>query len=293
MSAHPYMANSAPALREELREAVGVATVDELFAQIPADHISGRGFALPPTLASEVELARHLRRTLSANVDCEQALSFLGGGCWQHHVPAICDEIASRTEFLTPVWGPLLGPRPQPGLVRVREPARRAARAGLLRAAGLLVGLRGGPRDPHGGAHHAPPARARAGVPGPRTPRRDPHLLRAGGDGEPHRRRPRGLGRRQRRARRRRDRAAARRDDVAAVYFEQPGRSARSRPSASGSPRSRARAAPRRSSASTRSRSACSRRPASTAPTSPSARRSRWASNELRRRRRDVQPPIR
>jgi glycine dehydrogenase subunit 1 len=105
VSAHPYMANSAPALREELREAVGVATVDELFAQIPADHISPRPFALPPTLASEVELARHLRRTLSANVDCEQALSFLGGGCWQHHVPAICDEIASRTEFLTPVWG--------------------------------------------------------------------------------------------------------------------------------------------------------------------------------------------
>src|SRR5579859_7760251 len=99
------MANSAPALRDELREAVGVATVAELFAQIPADHVSARGFALPPALASEVELARHLRRTLAANVDCEQALSFLGGGCWQHHVPAICDELASRTEFLTPVWG--------------------------------------------------------------------------------------------------------------------------------------------------------------------------------------------
>jgi glycine dehydrogenase subunit 1 len=105
VSAHPYMANSAPALREELREAIGVATVDELFAQIPADHISARGFALPPALVSEVELSRHLRRTLAANVDCEQALSFLGGGCWQHHVPAICDELASRTEFLTPVWG--------------------------------------------------------------------------------------------------------------------------------------------------------------------------------------------
>jgi glycine dehydrogenase subunit 1 len=104
-TAHPYMANSAPELREELCAAVGVGSPDELFAQIPADHITREPFALPPALASEVELSRHLRGLLSANVDCEAALSFLGGGCWQHHVPAVCDELATRTEFLTPVWG--------------------------------------------------------------------------------------------------------------------------------------------------------------------------------------------
>jgi glycine dehydrogenase subunit 1 len=104
-TAHPYMANSAPVLSEELCAAVGVSSADELFAQIPADHITKSPIQLPPALASEVALARHLKRTLSANVDCERALSFLGGGCWQHHVPAVCDELASRTEFLTPVWG--------------------------------------------------------------------------------------------------------------------------------------------------------------------------------------------
>ncbi len=103
--AHPYMANSAPELREELCAAVGVTSPDELFAQIPADHITQAAINLPPALASEVELSRHLRSTLARNVDCEAMLSFLGGGCWQHHVPAICDEIATRTEFLTPVWG--------------------------------------------------------------------------------------------------------------------------------------------------------------------------------------------
>jgi glycine dehydrogenase subunit 1 len=103
--AHPYMANSAPALREELCAAVGVADADELFAQIPADHITKTPVSLPPALSSEVELSRHLRSTLARNVDCEATLSFLGGGCWQHHVPAICDELATRTEFLTPVWG--------------------------------------------------------------------------------------------------------------------------------------------------------------------------------------------
>ena len=104
-TAHPYMANSPAALRRELLEAVGVADVDELFAQIPAEHLMARALELPPALRSEVDLSRHLRRTLAKNVDCEQTLSFLGGGCWQHHVPAVCDEIAGRTEFLTPVWG--------------------------------------------------------------------------------------------------------------------------------------------------------------------------------------------
>ncbi|HWE58333.1 MAG TPA: aminomethyl-transferring glycine dehydrogenase subunit GcvPA [Solirubrobacteraceae bacterium] len=103
--AHPYMANSAPQLQEELCTAIGVASPDELFAQIPADHITQTPIKLPPALASELELSRHLRITLARNVDCEASLSFLGGGCWQHHVPAVCDEIATRTEFLTPVWG--------------------------------------------------------------------------------------------------------------------------------------------------------------------------------------------
>lgn len=103
--AHPYMANSAPGLLEELCAAVGVGDPQELFAQIPPEHLTTAPISLPPALASEVELSRHLRQTLARNVDCEVALSFLGGGCWQHHVPAVCDEIATRTEFLTPVWG--------------------------------------------------------------------------------------------------------------------------------------------------------------------------------------------
>jgi glycine dehydrogenase subunit 1 len=105
MTAHPYMANSAPELRQELLDAVGVADPEELFTQIPDDHYMARPLSLPPALASEGELSRHLRRTLSRNVDCEQALSFLGGGVWQHHVPAVCDEIAQRTEFVTSEWG--------------------------------------------------------------------------------------------------------------------------------------------------------------------------------------------
>jgi glycine dehydrogenase subunit 1 len=52
-----------------------------------------------------VELRRHLLDLLSRNETCEGNLSFLGGGIWQHHVPAVCDEIVRRSEFVTPVWG--------------------------------------------------------------------------------------------------------------------------------------------------------------------------------------------
>jgi glycine dehydrogenase subunit 1 len=105
MTAHPYMASSPPELLHELLDAVGVADAEELFAQIPAAHRTTRDLALPRALRSEAELGRHLRTTLARNGTCEEHLSFLGGGVWQHHVPAVCDEIAQRTEFLTPVWG--------------------------------------------------------------------------------------------------------------------------------------------------------------------------------------------
>jgi glycine dehydrogenase subunit 1 len=104
-SAHPYMASSAPALKQELLDATGATRVDELFEQIPAAHRMRGPLQLPPALSSEVELRRHLLDRLRQNESCEETLSFLGGGCWQHHVPAICDELVGRTEFVTSIWG--------------------------------------------------------------------------------------------------------------------------------------------------------------------------------------------
>ena len=103
--AHPFMPNSTEAARAELLQAIGAASVEELFEQIPQEHRLLGGLGLPPPLTSEAALRRHLHETLSKNVSCEDALSFLGGGVWRHHVPAVCDEIVRRSEFLTPVWG--------------------------------------------------------------------------------------------------------------------------------------------------------------------------------------------
>ena len=99
------MANSTDAARQHMLEVVGVGDVAELFEQIPSDHLLSEEIQLEPALRSEVALRRHLMALLGQNDTCEENLSFLGAGCWQHHVPAICDEVSSRSEFLTSVWG--------------------------------------------------------------------------------------------------------------------------------------------------------------------------------------------
>lgn len=103
--AHPFMANALPDIKQEMLDVLGVESVEALFEQIPEAHRLKKNPELMGGMRSEVTLSRHLREILGRNRNCSDTLSFLGGGCWQHHVPAICNEIASRSEFLTSVWG--------------------------------------------------------------------------------------------------------------------------------------------------------------------------------------------
>lgn len=102
--AHPYMANSVPALKQEMLDSIGVDSIEQLFQQIPAEHRLKRPINLPPAL-NESQLRRHLLSILSKNKTTEQYLNFLGAGSWQHHVPAACDEVVRRNEWLTSVFG--------------------------------------------------------------------------------------------------------------------------------------------------------------------------------------------
>ncbi|MEL6799170.1 MAG: aminomethyl-transferring glycine dehydrogenase subunit GcvPA [Pseudomonadota bacterium] len=105
MRAHPWMANSAPGVIDEMLAEIGASSVKEVFEQIPEDHFRKKPLDLPSALTSEIELRRDLVSKLKKNESCEENLSFLGAGVWQHHVPAIVDEIVGRTEFATNVWG--------------------------------------------------------------------------------------------------------------------------------------------------------------------------------------------
>jgi len=86
--------------REEMLAAIGVSSVDELFAQIPEDVRFGRELDVPPAL-TELELIRHLEELAAKNVHTGVELSFLGAGIYDHHTPAIVDMILQRGEFLT------------------------------------------------------------------------------------------------------------------------------------------------------------------------------------------------
>ncbi len=102
---HPWMALSAPGAIDAMLAEIGASSVADVFEQIPDDHFRKAPLDLPPALTSEMELRRDLITRLKRNEDCEANLSFLGAGVWQHHVPAIVDEIVGRTEFATNVWG--------------------------------------------------------------------------------------------------------------------------------------------------------------------------------------------
>ena len=83
--------------RQKMLAACGLASVDDLFAGIPAAVRLSRDPDLPPRL-SEMELVRHLETLAAKNaaVTC-----FLGGGCYDHFVPAVVDAVTGRSEFYT------------------------------------------------------------------------------------------------------------------------------------------------------------------------------------------------
>src|SRR4051794_16060201 len=87
--------------RAAMLEAIGVGSVEELFADIPAAIRLGRPLELDPGRA-EQEVYAELRDLAARNVSTEDEISFLGAGMYDHYVPALVDAITSRSEFLTP-----------------------------------------------------------------------------------------------------------------------------------------------------------------------------------------------
>jgi glycine dehydrogenase subunit 1 len=84
--------------REAMLAAIGVASVEELFRDIPARVRFDRELAVPPALA-EADLQRHLEELAAKNIVDE--VCFLGAGIYDHHVPAVVDAVLQRGELLT------------------------------------------------------------------------------------------------------------------------------------------------------------------------------------------------
>jgi glycine dehydrogenase subunit 1 len=89
-----------PEDRTEMLARIGVADIDALFADIPADK---RLAALPdlPRRKSEIEVERELGRLAAMNVPAGAVPFFVGCGAYKHHIPASVDHLIQRSEFLT------------------------------------------------------------------------------------------------------------------------------------------------------------------------------------------------
>jgi len=104
MPVHQYIPNSVPQIKRQMLKDIGVKDAEELFVDVPEKIRLKKKLKLPqPT--PECVVRRHIESILSKNKTCSEMLSFLGGGCWPHYVPALCDEINSRSEFLTAYTG--------------------------------------------------------------------------------------------------------------------------------------------------------------------------------------------
>jgi len=102
---YPYIPNSAPSVKREMLEEVGAQSAEDLFEDVPERLRVKDRMDLPQPLLSEYELKRHTEGILAKNEGGRAYVSFLGAGCYQHHVPAVCDEINRRGEFLTAYAG--------------------------------------------------------------------------------------------------------------------------------------------------------------------------------------------
>jgi glycine dehydrogenase subunit 1 len=102
---HPYIPNSVPAIKEEMLRAVGAQEVGEFYEDVPEALRLRAALDLPEPFHSEYALQRHVEGILAQNRTAGEYLSFLGAGCYQHHVPAVCDEVNQRGEFLTAYAG--------------------------------------------------------------------------------------------------------------------------------------------------------------------------------------------
>lgn len=87
--------------RGAMLAAIGAASIDDLFVDVPAAaRLSGPITGLPDH-ASELEVERHFSALARRNMAASDHPFFLGCGAYKHHVPASVDHLIQRGEFLT------------------------------------------------------------------------------------------------------------------------------------------------------------------------------------------------
>lgn len=94
-----YLFNT-PEDQQEMLRAIGAGSIEELFAGVPKELRLARPLTIPDPMA-EAELTLHMSALARRNQGCGELVCFLGGGAYDHFIPATVDALAGRGEFFT------------------------------------------------------------------------------------------------------------------------------------------------------------------------------------------------
>ena len=100
MSYIPHTADDVRVMFETIRSSGGPGDMEALFSGIPAACRLQRPLEIPAAL-DEMALEAHMRELAGRNASPASAVCFLGGGAYDHFVPAVVDQLSSRGEFYT------------------------------------------------------------------------------------------------------------------------------------------------------------------------------------------------
>ena len=89
----------SPTDRELMLREIGIRSVDELFAPIPAEYRLNRELDIAPSMA-EADILEWFRQR-AADTAASGYASFLGAGAYRHYQPVVIDTLISRGEFFT------------------------------------------------------------------------------------------------------------------------------------------------------------------------------------------------
>ena len=92
----PYIANT-PQEIDQMLERIGVSSIDEIFSDIKPQHAC-QSFNIPEG-KSEFEVYEHIKKLASKN--SSDLIQFIGGGYYDHYIPAAVSALISRGEFYT------------------------------------------------------------------------------------------------------------------------------------------------------------------------------------------------
>jgi glycine dehydrogenase subunit 1 len=95
----PYFPNT-DSDRQAMLKSIGAASIDDLLAMIPTELRLKRDLCVPPGMG-EMELTAHLSELASRNTPATAMACFLGGGSYDHFIPAVVDMVSARSEFYT------------------------------------------------------------------------------------------------------------------------------------------------------------------------------------------------